>query len=338
MRAVEFSETGEPSSVLKYVDLHRPTPKPGEVLVRMKMAPINPSDMMFIRGGYTTAAVCPAIPGFEGVGVVEASGGGLRGRLFTGKRVAVLNKKGGNWSDYVVLPADQVIPLSEGLSDEQAATFFVNPATAWVMTQEVLRIPPNGWLLQTAAGSSLGHMIVRLGKATGFRTICVVRRTAQVEVLKRLGADHVIVFDGNPAEESGFIESVRKIVGSEGVRYAVDPVGGSTGSAVVRCLGQGGHLLVYGTLSNEPLSFSSRTLMSVGARVDGFWLGNFMARQGLIHKLRIVRKLSQLIRAGVLESNIAQVFPLSEIQQAVQRAAQASPDGQAGKIMLKMNE
>ena len=337
MRAVQFFETGSPSSVLRYVDVHQPTPGPGEVLVRMKMASINPSDLMFIRGQYTIPANCPAIPGFEGVGVVEKSGGGLRGKLFTGKRVAVLNKKGGNWADYVVVPSEQVIPLSSALTDQQAATFFVNPATAWIMTQEVLGIPRDAWLLQTAAASSLGRMIVRLGKASGFRTLCVVRRDSQVSLLKKLGADEVVVFDGDPSHENDFVKDVGRIVGSRGVRYAIDAVGGSIGSAVVRCLGSDGHLLVYGTLSSQPLSFSPRSLMTVGSRIEGFWLGNFMSKMGLMFKLRLIRKLSSLIQSGVLGSTVDHVLPLSEIEKAVRLAEESAPDGQSGKILLQLN-
>ena len=174
MKSVQFEVPGEPSQVLKVVDCEIPMPKSGEVLVRMLASPVNPSDMMYIRGHYTVPAQCPASPGFEGVGVVEQTGGGLRGLLFRGRRVVVLNRKGGNWSEYVVVPSTEVIPISKSLSNEQAATFFVNPATAWVMTQEVLRVPNGQWLLQTAAGSALGRMIVRLGRQCGFKTFNVV--------------------------------------------------------------------------------------------------------------------------------------------------------------------
>jgi len=81
IKAVQFTAPGAPADVLQVRDLACPEPGPGEVLVRMLVSPVNPSDMMFIRGHYTLQATCPAVPGFEGVGVVQASGGGLRGRL-----------------------------------------------------------------------------------------------------------------------------------------------------------------------------------------------------------------------------------------------------------------
>src|SRR5947209_19463655 len=103
-----------------------PEPKSGEVRVRMLASPINPSDVLTVRGQYGKQPPLPATPGFEGVGVVEA-GSGLLARRVMGKRVAVLNSGGGNWQEHVVIPARQAVPVPEDLDDSQAATFFVNP-------------------------------------------------------------------------------------------------------------------------------------------------------------------------------------------------------------------
>lgn len=334
MKAVRFATPGSPSEVLTTGIIEQPRPAYGEVLVRMLAAPVNPSDLMFIRGHYTIPAQCPATPGFEGVGVVEDSGGGLKGRLFRGKRVVVLNKKGGNWAEYAVVPAGQVIPISGSLSLEQAATFFVNPATAWVMTREVLKVPQGAWLLQTAAGSALGRMIIRLGKHSGFRTLNVVRRSSTAEELRRLGADHVEVFDDS-TDPAAFMDRIRTVVGPEGLKYAVDAVGGETGSAVIRSLGLNGRMLAFGTLSGQPLQFSPRTLMTVESRVEGFWLGNFMNKTSLLFKLGLVRKLTNLIQSGVLSSEIAQTFSLDDVRQAVKSAEDSS---KLGKTLLKIAE
>ncbi|MCA9064380.1 MAG: zinc-dependent alcohol dehydrogenase family protein [Planctomycetaceae bacterium] len=334
MQQIQFQSVGEPADVLQCVTATPPVPQHGEVLVRMLASPVNPSDLMFIRGQYTTAAHCPASPGFEGVGIVEVSGGGLRGQLFRGKRVAVLNRSGGNWAEQVVVPADQVIPLSAGLSLEAAATFFVNPATAWVMTQEVLQVQPGETLLQTAAASSLGRMIIRLGQHLGFRTINVVRRQHQADELKSLGGDDVIVFDAASQSPEELAEAVRQKNQGKGVRYAIDPVGGTVASGVVGSLAHDGHLLLFGTLSGDPIQFSPRTLMTQGARIDGFWLGNYMQKQGLLFKLKLVKRITKLIQAGVLSTEISHRFSLSDIREAVI----ASEDRErSGKTLLVMN-
>src|SRR5438552_1911409 len=191
MKAIIFDRFGDPEEVLQVRDVPMPEPGRGQVRVRMIAAPINPSDLSVVRGQYGRLPQLPATPGFEGVGVVEASGGGLLGWRVKGKRVAVLNGAGGNWQEHVVIPAKQAVPVPDDLPDEQVASFFVNPATALVMTQNVLRVPAGAWLLQTAAGGALGRMVIRLGKHARFRTINVVRRREAMAELKQLGADEV---------------------------------------------------------------------------------------------------------------------------------------------------
>ncbi len=328
MKAIVFDRFGDPAEVLQVRDV--PVPEPGrkQVRVRMIASPVNPSDLLTVRGVYGRLPELPATPGFEGVGVVEAYGSGLLGRLRLGKRVAVLNGKGGNWQEHVVLPAKQVVPVPAAVPDEQAAGFFVNPASALIMVRYVLRVPPGAWLLQTAAGSALGRMVIRLGKHDGFRTINVVRRRAQADELLRAGGDAVICTADESVEEKA-----AKITGGAGVPFALDAVGGATGSAVVRALGPGGRMLVYGTLAEEPLTFDSRALMAGHKCVEGFWLSEWIPRQSVLRMLGLFRRIGKLFRAGVFSSEVAATFPLEEIRAAVRRAAEP---GRGGKVLLKM--
>src|SRR6516164_7510583 len=105
MKAIIFDRSGDPEEVLQLRDGPVPEPGPGQVRVRMLASPINPSDLMYIRGLYGKVPPLPATPGFEGVGVVEASGGGLLARRVMGKRVAVISSTGGNWREQTVVPA-----------------------------------------------------------------------------------------------------------------------------------------------------------------------------------------------------------------------------------------
>ena len=333
MKSVQFEQFGDPASVLQIRDVEVPQPKSGELLVRMLLSPVNPSDLMTVRGVYGKLPKLPCTPGYEGVGVVEASGGGLLGKLLVGKRVALLNGINGNWQERTTVLAKQAVPLPKSLPAEQGATFFVNPTTAFAMTQRVLAVPAGDWLLQTAAASELGKMVVRLGRRVGFKTLNVVRRAEQAETLKSLGADAVVVFD--PAKQSAdeLRAEVLRVAGERGVRFAIDPIGGATGSAVVKCLAPNGRMLVYGTLSPEPLSFSPRDLMTPGASIAGFWLARWMPQLSLIAKVKLIRTVSGLIQEGVLTSQIGEVFPLDRISDAV-RAAETS--GRAGKVLLRI--
>lgn len=333
MKAVQFDQFGEPADVLQVRDVQPPQPQSGEVLVRMLLSPVNPSDLMTVRGVYGKQPKLPCTPGYEGVGIVEASGGGLLGKLLVGKKVALLNGINGNWQERTTVLAKQAVPLPKSLPAEQGATFFVNPTTAFAMTRRVLAVPAGDWLLQSAAASELGKMVVRLGVRFGFKTLNVVRRAEQAEALKPLGADAVVVFD--PAKQSAedLRNEVHRVTGEHGVRFAIDPVGGATGSAVVKCLAPGGRMLVYGTLSPEPLSFSPRDLMTPGASIAGFWLARWLPQLSLITKLKLIRTVSGLIQEGVLASQIGEVFPLDRVCDAV-RAAETP--GRTGKVLLRI--
>jgi NADPH:quinone reductase len=330
MRALTFDRFGDPAEVLRLGEFPLPEPGRGEVRVRMLAAPVNPSDLMTIRGTYGKQPTLPATPGYEGVGIVDAAGAGGLGWFLRGKRVAVLNSRTGSWAEHAIVAAKQAVMMSSEVPIEQAAMFFVNPAAALIMTRKVLRVPAGEWLLQTAAGSTLGRMVIRLGRKYGFRTINIVRRREQVAELEALGADAVVCESDGPVADE-----VRRLTGGAGVRYAIDPVGGKTGSAVVDCLGPGGRLLVFGTMSGEPLSFSSRKLMVAGASVEGFWLGNWMARQSLVGKLRLMKSLTNHIRDGVLVSDVAESFPLERFAEAV---ATAERPGRGGKVLLKLGD
>src|SRR5947209_13133668 len=117
MKAIVCEKWGNPEEVLQVRDVPEPVPGRGEVRVRMLASPVNPSDLLMVRGEYGRQPPLPATPGFEGVGVVEA-GHGLLARRVTGRRVAVLNGTSGNWQEKVVIPARQAVPVPAELSDE----------------------------------------------------------------------------------------------------------------------------------------------------------------------------------------------------------------------------
>src|SRR3954462_8621133 len=119
MKAAVFEAFGEPAQVLSVREAPEPEPGPGEVRVRMIASPVNPSDLLVIRGRYGVLPRLPATPGFEGVGGVDRAGSGLLGRLVLGKRVAVINGDGGNWAEYVTIPARQARPVAADIPDEQ---------------------------------------------------------------------------------------------------------------------------------------------------------------------------------------------------------------------------
>jgi NADPH:quinone reductase-like Zn-dependent oxidoreductase len=330
MKAVVFEEFGEPSEVLSVREVPTPEPGPGEVRVRMIASPLNPSDLLVVRGRYGVLPQLPATPGFEGVGVVDKAGRGLLGRWLVGKRVVAINGQGGNWAEYAVIPAKQARPVAADIPDEQAATFFVNPATVLALVRYVLTVPKGEWLLQSAAGSTLGRMIIKLGRHDGFKTLNVVRRHEAIEELKALGGDAVISSSDGPIEEQ-----VRRIVGDHGVHHALDPVGGETGAGIFRSLGTESRLVLYGTLSGQPIPIDPRLVISGRRVLEGFWLGHWMRSRSIPQALLLFREIHRLIRSGVLASEIGESFPIDRIQDA---ATLADSVGRHGKVLLRLGD
>jgi NADPH:quinone reductase-like Zn-dependent oxidoreductase len=292
----------------------------------MIASPVNPSDLLVVKGRYGVLPKLPAIPGFEGVGIVDKVGGGLIGRLADGKRVTVINSAGGNWAEYAVIPARQARPVASDIPDEQVASFFVNPASVIAMIRHILKVPRGAWFLQSAAGSELGKMVIRYGQREGIRTINVVRRREAVEELKKLGGDVVITSEDGPIDAQ-----VRTITGAAGVRYAIDPVGGETGTQVFQSLGEDARMLVYGVLSEEPIRIDARRMIGGKQVLEGFWLGRWMRERSIPSSLLLFREIAQLIREGVLSTEVGAKFPLESIREA---AAEAERVGRKGKVLL----
>jgi NADPH2:quinone reductase len=195
MRAVQLRDyAGKPGS-FAVAEVPVPRPGPGEVLVKVFASPVNPSDLMFLTGNYGFKKPLPATPGFEGSGTVVEAGSGLMARFMNGRRVACAaadpKSTGGMWAEYLVISAQFCVPLSKRVEMEQGATMLVNPLTAWALVHEARRGEHRA-AVQTAAASALGKMVIRLGQKFGLPVVNVVRRVEQMELLRGMGAKHVL--------------------------------------------------------------------------------------------------------------------------------------------------
>ena len=342
------AHTGDPAAV-QVRDVAVPKPGRGQLRVRMRMAPVNPSDFNYINGTYEQAFArmiwnrkverptgpdgipAPAPPyslGVEGVGIVEESGGGLLGRRLVGKRVAVVSgPPHGTWQEQTLIDAKRAFPVPRSLTDAQACSFFVNPLTALIMLRHVLQVPRGAVVLQTAAGSALCQMVRNLGRADGFRVINVVRSRAGAERLKESGAKYVIAL-----EDQDLLEAVHGYTPG-GVQYVLDCVGGATASQALRTLAPGGRMICYGTLSPEPISLPPRDIMMPMTTVEGFYLAAYLANRSLFQRIGLVRNTAKLISSGVLGTSVERSYPLDDIHTALDHARRP---GRTGKILLAL--
>jgi NADPH2:quinone reductase len=327
MRALRFSRHGEPLDVLHLDDVPAPTPGPGQVRIRITHRPINPSDLLTVRGLYPIQPTLPGSPGLEGVGVVDAVGDGVTNPA-RGQRVISLAGVPGTWAEQVVIPADRALPVPDAVSDQVAAQVLVNPVTAWVMLSDELALTKGDWLLQTAASSTLGHLVVQLARHRGIRTISVVRRRAQVQPLLDLGADAVVC-----TEDEALVERVRDVTGGKGVRGVIDAVSGPQGGEVAKCLAVGGTMLTMGVLGGTTLGpIDAGDLLFKGATIRGFWLTNWYMRQAPESVSRALTEVLTLLATGVMKPVVEAEYDLADFRDAI---AHAERPGRSGKILLR---
>ncbi len=323
MRAVRLAEFGEPGDVLTIEDMPTPQPGPGQVLVRLRARPINPSDLFMIRGRYGSLPRLPATVGMEGAGVVAAVGDGVT-HLREGQQVVPFVN--GTWQEYVVAPADAVLTLPPGLSDAQTAMLVANPTSAWLLLHEALQVQPGAWVLQNAANSAVGRHVIQLSRHYGFRTINVVRRRDVVDELLADGADHVIC-EG----DEDVVARVRELTDGKGVRYALDSVAGESGQRLVTALAAGGTMVVFGSISGEPLTIDPGTMLFRGTTIKGWWLLHWLRTASQAQRAQLFQTIIPLVVDGTLHVPVAAGYDLADVQQAV---AAAEGSARNGKVLL----
>ncbi|NHC43610.1 zinc-dependent alcohol dehydrogenase family protein [Bacillus sp. MM2020_1] len=240
---------GSPKDVLKIEYKTIEPPKDNEVLVRMLARPINPSDLIPIRGAYSHRISLPNIPGYEGVGIVEDVGP-LVSKNLIGKRVLPLRGEG-TWQEFVKTTAEFAVPIPDSINDFTASQMYINPVTAWVVCTELLKLRPNDVLLVNACGSSIGHIFAQLSKILGFQLIAVTRNNKYTEELFNLGASNVI-----DTSISRLNETVMELTNGMGADAAIDSVGGSDGNELAYSVRPNGHFLTIGLLSGVQVNWA----------------------------------------------------------------------------------
>jgi len=213
-----------------------------------------------------------------------------------------------------------VLPVPAGMSNSTAAQILGNPLTAVILTGDELDVRPGEWLLQTAAGSTVGQSVIQLGAHLGFKTLNVVRRRSAVEDILALGGTAVIC-----TEDEDLRERVADIAGHDGVSKAIDCVSGQVGADVSRALAPHGELLVYGALSTHRQTDPDKLTIPIFARsliyetktVRGFWLFRWFTETPKDRIAAAIDRTVQLADSGVLRVPEGQPIPVEKFSEAV---------------------
>lgn len=270
MRALVVSSHAEGWSGMRVAQRSVPVPGDDQLLVRVAASPVNPSDLYFTSGTYAIHSQPPFVPGFEGSGLVVAAGSSATAQSLLGKRVAFMAAGSGTWAEYALASALVAVPIPDGISDDQGAMLLINPLTALALMDQARRAGARA-VIQTAAASAVGRMILRLGARWSIPVIQIVRRPEQVTLLRELGAEHVI-----STAEPEWEAQLQGLAKQLDARFAFDAVAGPVGTAVLRAMPRSGRLTIYGRL--EPTGFSPEPAQFLfqGKIVDGFWLSTWL--------------------------------------------------------------
>ena len=290
-----------------------PHPATGEVLVKVEASPINPSDIGFLKGFYSCNKPYPSIAGFEGSGTVVANGGGLLGWSLVGKRVgfAVNEGPGGTWAEYVTVPAKNCIKLTPDIPFTLGCCMLVNPLTVMFFA-DMIKQGRHQAVVQTAACSALGKMMVRYCLQQNIPIINIVRRNEQVETLREIGAVHIL-----NSTEQGFEEELKRLSANLHATIAFECVSGELTGIVVNNMPDNSVIYLYGAMSMAPVEkINPAALIFSNKRLEGLWLTNWIKGKSLYALWRASNKVLSLLTT-VLRSDVSREFPIDQVENAL---------------------
>lgn len=309
MRAIGVTELGDEDN-FRVLDLPQPPMTDGGVRIRVHAATVNPTDTGFIRGAYFRGGEAPAgpyVPGMDAAGVVSEVGPGSRFTVGQEVMAVVLptSGSGGAYSDELVLPEEQVVPVPAGVDAVPASTLLMNALTARLAV-DALAVPEGGTIAVTGAAGAFGGYVVQLARADGLRVIADAQQS-DVDLVRSLGADDVV------ARGAGFVDAVRELV-PDGVDGLAD--GAVLDAGVLGAIRDGGALAtIRGWNGPGERGVSVHAVMVFGSAGDTAKL----------------ERLRQQVEDGTLTLRVATTFPADQAAEAHKMLAGG---GVRGRIVL----
>jgi NADPH:quinone reductase len=304
---VRVHEVGGPE-VLRFEDADVGAPGPGQALLRQTAVGLNFIDVYYRTGLYPTPQL-PFTPGLEGAGVVEAVGEGVSD-LRPGQRVAYASPPMGAYAERRLIPAERLVALPDGITDEQAAAMMLKGMTAQYLLRRTYRVQGGQTILFHAAAGGVGSIACQWAKHLGATVIGTVGSEAKAELARANGCAHVIRYD-----REDVVARVREITGGKGVPVVYDSVGRATFDVSLDSLAPLGMLVSFGQSSGKipPVDlgiFSQKgslyvtrpTLMTYTA-----------ARADLVNS---AQELFEVVQSGAVKIQINQRMPLRDAAEA----------------------
>lgn len=305
MKAIQVKQPGGPEA-MELVDLPVPQPKANEAVVKLSASGVNFIDVYFREGRYK--AVPPFVLGQEGAGVVNAVGPDVT-TVKNGDRVAWTGVMG-SYAEYAAVPADRLVPIPDGVTDQQAAAAMLQGMTAHYLSHDTYPLKRGETALVHAAAGGVGLLLVQMAHHIGARVIATVSTDEKAKLAREAGADEVILYT-----QSDFETETKRLTGGKGLDVVYDSVGKTTFEKGLNVLRPRGMMVLFGGSSGAVPPFDLIVLSQKGSLyVTRPTLVNYIAtREELMARSGAV---FGMIAAGKLKLRIAHTYPLAEVQQA----------------------
>lgn len=291
---------------MEVVDLPVPQPKANEALVKLTASGVNFIDVYFREGRYK--ATLPFVLGQEGAGVVTAVGADAN-TVKVGDRVAWIGNQGA-YAESAVVPADRLVPIPQGINDQQAAAAMLQGTTAHYLSHDTYPLKQGETALIHAAAGGVGLLLVQMAHNIGARVIATVSTEEKAKLARGAGAHEVILY-----AQADFEVETKRLTGDKGVDVVYDSVGKTTFEKGLNLLRPRGMMVLFGGSSGAVPPFDPIILTQKGSLfLTRPSLGNYistreelMARSGAVFGM---------MAAGKLKLRIEHTYPLAEAQQA----------------------
>lgn len=318
-----FKQTGPPGEVLEMEtgSLISQAPDPGEVLVRILAAPVNPADLNTIEGTYGVKPALPATPGIEGCGVVEISS---CSDFEEGDRVIFL-RRSATWASHATVPGETLYKLPSNIDPLQAAMLKVNPATAWRLLHGFGPLESGAWIVQNVGNSAVGRCVIQLARDLGIRTISFVRRPGLIDELRALGANHVFLDDDDG------LAAAQEVLGGANAALAFNAVGGDSALRLMKLLREGGSHITYGAMGRKPVTVPNGLLIFRDIQIRGLWVSRWIEHAPAAEVHGVYQNLAARVAAGKLLQPVDSTFSLEAYQDALARLE--APE-RSGKVLF----
>jgi NADPH:quinone reductase len=305
MKAIQVKHTGGPE-VMELVDLPVPEPKANEAVLKLSASGVNFIDVYQREGRYKVAL--PFVLGQEGAGVVTAVGAGETS-VKNGDRVAWASILG-SYAEYAALPAERLVPIPTGVSDQQGAAAMLQGMTAHYLVYGAYPLKRGETALVHAAAGGVGLLLTQMAHNIGARVIGTVSTELKAKLAREAGADDVILYT-----QQDFEQETKRLTGGKGVDVVYDSVGKTTFEKGLNVLRPRGMMVLFGGSSGAVPPFDLVQLSIKGSLfVTRPTLGHYTAtREELMMRARAV---FEMIASGKLKLRIEHTYPLGEAQRA----------------------